>query len=208
LLLFLFGLRQIGGHSASGIASKFTLSVWIDPLDAHNLYAGTTSSGVFRSTDGGASWTLLGSASPASLINAIAVEPGGNVVHAASGGGVWSYQFRAFESRIALVAPADGATIVNGASLSTTISDFTLDCATTGTSGSGRGHWRIDVDGALDATGCSASEMRLTKTYTTGAHRITVSLRNPDDTELSPPATSSANVTIATPPPRRRSGRK
>lgn len=195
-------------ESNSGIASKFTLSVWIDPLDAHNLYAGTSTSGVYRSTDGGATWTQLGGASPASSITSLAVEPGGNVVHAGASGGVWSFQFQPNNPQIALVAPAEGAKIVNGASLLTTISEFILDCATTGSSGSGRGHWRIDVDGALDATGCSASEMRLTKTYANGAHRITVSLRNPDDTELSPAASSSANVTITTAPSRRRSGRK
>lgn len=196
------------GESNSGIASKFTLSVWIDPLDAHNLYAGTSTSGVYRSTDGGATWTQLGGVSPASSITSLAIEPGGNVVHAGASGGVWSFQFQPNNPQIALVAPAEGAKIVNGASLLTTISEFILDCATTGSSGSGRGHWRIDVDGALDATGCSASEMRLTKTYANGAHRITVSLRNPDDTELSPAATSSANVTITTAPSRRRSGRK
>jgi len=77
----------------AGIPTKSTLGLWIDPLDGHRLYASTPLNGVFRSTDAGATWTQLGGVAPAQLIESIAVEPGGDIVHAAASGGVFSYQF-------------------------------------------------------------------------------------------------------------------
>lgn len=80
-------------ESDSGIPTKSTLALWIDPLDGHRLFASTPLNGVFRSTDGGATWSELGGVAPAELVESIAVEPGGNVVHAGASGGVFSYSF-------------------------------------------------------------------------------------------------------------------
>jgi ligand-binding sensor domain-containing protein len=80
-------------ESNSGIPTKSTAALWIDPLDGHRLYASTVLNGVFRSTDAGATWTSLGGVAPTELIGSLAVEPGGNVVHAAGSGGVFSYAF-------------------------------------------------------------------------------------------------------------------
>jgi photosystem II stability/assembly factor-like uncharacterized protein len=190
----------------SGLPSKLTLSLALSKDDGA-LYTGTNGSGVFRSTDGGGTWTQLGGASPAPSLVALAAEPGGIVIHAGAAGGVWSYQFRAFQPAIAITSPANGASIVNRASIAARIVDFTLDCATGGAAGEGRGHWRIDVDGALDSTGCSPA-MQLAKSYSHGAHRITVSLRNPDDSPLSPPAESTIDVTIVPPGLHRRAVRR
>jgi hypothetical protein len=75
------------------------------------------------------------------------------------------------------------------------MTELTLDCATSGSSGEGRGHLRIDVDGTLDSTACTPA-LKLAKTHTLGNHRITLSLRNPDDSALSPAVEVSVNVTI------------
>jgi hypothetical protein len=42
---------------------------------------------------------------------------------------------------------------VNGTIVAAGITDFTLDCSTSGSAGQSRGHWRIDVDGTLDSRG-------------------------------------------------------
>lgn len=191
----------------SGLPSKLTLSLALSKDDPRTLYTGTSGSGVFQSTDAGGTWTQLGGTSPASSLVALAVEPGGNVIHAGAAGGVWSYQFRAFQPTIRITSPAEGASIVNRASIAASIVDFTLDCSTSGASGQGRGHWRIDVDGILDSTGCS-SALPLAKSYTHGVHRVTISLRNPDDTSLSPSVESTVNVTIVPPGLHRRAVRR
>ena len=195
-----------GGESWSaandGLNTTAVLSLWIDPDEPQKVYAGTSAGGVFQSTDGGSHWSLLGGASPAAGIVALAGGVGGDVIHAAARGGVFSYQFDAFDPAVTITFPQDGATIANGSRITADFEYFTLDCAA-GASGEGRGIWRLDVDGALDAIGCGL-EAKLTKSYALGAHVITFSLRNPDGSALAPPATSSVNVTIVEPGRRRR----
>jgi hypothetical protein len=168
----------------------------MSPADARTLYVSTTSNGVFQSTDAGDTWTALGSAAPAANLASLVVEKNGFVIHSGStSGGVWSYQLRAFDPTLRVTYPLEGATIPNATIVSTAVENFTLDCSS--------GHIRIEVDGALDTTGCTAS-IRLTKTYSVGSHRITVSLRNPDGSALSPPVSQTINVTFATFDPAKR----
>lgn len=195
-----------GGESWSavndGLETALVRSLWIDPDEPARVYAGTAAHGVYASTDSGDHWTQLGGSFPASGIDSLAGGARGDVIHAAADGGVFSYQFEPFDARATLLFPREGGVVANGARIEATWENFVLDCAAS-TAGQGRGIWRVDVDGALDSIGCGASA-RLTKSYSAGAHRITFSLRNPDGSALTPPAESSANVTIVDPGPRRR----
>jgi photosystem II stability/assembly factor-like uncharacterized protein len=75
----------------AGMAADSTLGLWIDPLDSRIVYTGTSLKGVFRSTDGGATWSQLGSM-PSEAIVSVTTEPGGNIIHVAGRGGVYSYE--------------------------------------------------------------------------------------------------------------------
>ncbi len=79
-LLFLLGLATTASASAG---SWKLLGPWAggvhalagDPSDPAILYAGTQAGGVFKTTDGGASWSLVGPTLPRSSVEAIAVDP-------------------------------------------------------------------------------------------------------------------------------------
>lgn len=73
----------------------------LDPTNPNILYAGTgegfynadgiRGAGVFRSTDGGASWTQLGATSTSDwyYVNRLAIAPGGETILAATRSGIW-----------------------------------------------------------------------------------------------------------------------
>ena len=65
----------------------------IDSDDSKILYAGTSARGVFRSADGGASWSKINLGLTNLSINALAIEPLQKHLYAATGAGVFSYQF-------------------------------------------------------------------------------------------------------------------
>jgi photosystem II stability/assembly factor-like uncharacterized protein len=55
--------------SGTGVGSRPTLSLAINPQDANFVYAGTAGGGVYRSSDGGDTWVSTG---PANLdVNAV-----------------------------------------------------------------------------------------------------------------------------------------
>ena len=66
----------------------------IDPQTPSTLYAGT-GNGVFRSTDGGASWTAVNSGLTSLAIDTLAIDPQNpsTVFAGTSGGGVFSTTF-------------------------------------------------------------------------------------------------------------------
>src|SRR5207249_10170841 len=75
----------------------------IDPVTPATLYAGTDSNGVFKSTNGGASWSAVNTGLTVKTVSILAVDPQtpatlyaatqsgrcGVVVEGASGGGGW-----------------------------------------------------------------------------------------------------------------------
>jgi photosystem II stability/assembly factor-like uncharacterized protein len=67
----------------------------IDPVDPNILYAGTSGRGIFRSADGGASWGEFNSGLTNLSINALAIDRIGRHLYAATGAGVFAYQYTA-----------------------------------------------------------------------------------------------------------------
>ena len=81
------GLSDLVG-SVSGIPA-----VAIDSDDPNIIYAGTSGRGVFRSADGGASWSEFNLGLTNLSINALAIDPLGKHLYAATGAGVCDYQY-------------------------------------------------------------------------------------------------------------------
>jgi photosystem II stability/assembly factor-like uncharacterized protein len=73
----------------------------VDDLEG-KLYAGTTYSGVYLSTNSGDNWTQVNSGLTHSIVNALAIDPGGYIFAGTSGGGV-------YRSTQSIVASAEDA---------------------------------------------------------------------------------------------------
>lgn len=119
LLVFaaLFGLAfpalaGVGLWTPLGPDGGFVTALAVDPADPGIVYAGTRGSGVFKSTDGGESWTLAGRGLGTPIVAAVAVDPARHqIVYAATlddgvfksidGGALWARIW-------AGVAPAPG----------------------------------------------------------------------------------------------------
>jgi uncharacterized protein (TIGR03437 family) len=71
---------------STGLGSLFVYSLAIDPADPSTLYAGTNASGIFKSSDGGATWTAVNSGlTDLHMSTALAIDPANpNTVYAAS----------------------------------------------------------------------------------------------------------------------------
>jgi photosystem II stability/assembly factor-like uncharacterized protein len=79
--------------AASGLPSNYdVVSLAVDPTTSSNVIAGVLGgSGVYRTTDGGASWTPLGVGLGSSQVAAVALDPATPTrVLAATDQGVWS----------------------------------------------------------------------------------------------------------------------
>jgi photosystem II stability/assembly factor-like uncharacterized protein len=79
--------------SDTGLAAIRALA--IDPRNTSTLYAGTTGSGVFRSADGGATWTAVNSDLSTLSVTALALDPrnSSTVYAGTAGGGVFVITF-------------------------------------------------------------------------------------------------------------------
>lgn len=64
--------QHVGGP---GGGNSDITSLAIDPTNSQTIYAGTASGGLFKSTDGGVSWNLLGSGLTATSIRSLALDP-------------------------------------------------------------------------------------------------------------------------------------
>ena len=88
--------------SAAGISSLV-----IDPRNPATLYIGTYANGVFRSTDGGATWSEFNSGLTLPYVLALSIDSTGTRLHAA-GQGVFDYQI--FSGALDLAVNADDKT--------------------------------------------------------------------------------------------------
>ncbi len=78
-------------NSGSGIPDIPTNALVIDPAHPQTLYAGTDI-GVFRSTDGGASWTPFSTGLPRVAVFEIGIQPVNHILKIATHGrGIWEY---------------------------------------------------------------------------------------------------------------------
>jgi len=69
--------KSIGGGAwtASGLTSNIVPSLAIDPNNANTLYAGTETNGVFRSEDGGTTWSPFNSGLTNLFVHVLAMDP-------------------------------------------------------------------------------------------------------------------------------------
>jgi photosystem II stability/assembly factor-like uncharacterized protein len=93
---YVFGgslLKTTDGGETWNVLLDSVRTLAIDPHDSITLYAGTNN-GVFRSTDGGASWTAMNTGLTSLAINALAIDPGDATrIFAGTSGGVFRFIF-------------------------------------------------------------------------------------------------------------------
>ena len=72
----------------SGLRASWVRAFAIDPVNTQTVYAGTGSDGIFKSTDGGSTWTATSPDLPSFPTNALIVDATG-AVFAANDAGLW-----------------------------------------------------------------------------------------------------------------------
>jgi photosystem II stability/assembly factor-like uncharacterized protein len=80
-------------NHVNGSDDYSVFSLAIDPQNPNTLYAGG-GAGVFKTTDGGASWSAVNSGLTSLLVTSLAIDPqNSNTVYAGSAGGVFAITF-------------------------------------------------------------------------------------------------------------------
>jgi photosystem II stability/assembly factor-like uncharacterized protein len=75
------------------LSGKTVLGLVIDPLNTQTVYAGTDGSGVYQSTNAGASWTAMNEGLGNLLVQTLALDPSScRTLHAGTADGVWEYR--------------------------------------------------------------------------------------------------------------------
>jgi len=87
--------------SATGFSMDAT-TLAVNPRNPAMLFAGTSQAGVFRSRDGGATWTDLNEGLPNLEIRALAIDSAGARLYAATGAGAYELEI----ARLTRVVPA------------------------------------------------------------------------------------------------------
>lgn len=104
---FLPSREELAGRGISYAAAEEKLGAWsslgpgnvggrtraliVDPRSPQTLYAGGVAGGVWKSTDGGASWTALDDLAPNLAIGSLAMDPSdSNIVYAGTGEGFFN----------------------------------------------------------------------------------------------------------------------
>lgn len=73
----------------TGLSNTDVRAVAVNPASPSTVYAGTYGGGVFRSTDGGATWKAWNGHLGILYVNSLAVDSTGGFVHAATSRGVF-----------------------------------------------------------------------------------------------------------------------
>ena len=82
-----------GGRWVAILIAPYVLGLAVDPSNPSTLYAGTWGLGVFKSTDGGATWNFMNSGLTNRLVTALAIDPTNPSVMYA---GTWAGIFKSF----------------------------------------------------------------------------------------------------------------
>jgi photosystem II stability/assembly factor-like uncharacterized protein len=78
----------------SGLEGLIVTTVLVDPRDRNLLYAGTLARGVYRSVDGGQSWSAFNSGLSDLSVSALALSASGTRIYAGTNsGGVFDFEF-------------------------------------------------------------------------------------------------------------------
>lgn len=82
------GPRPVEVGGGNGNWSGRVRAIAVDPRDANILYLGAATGGVWKTTDGGASWTPLTDAQPSLVIGSLALDPANpDIIYAGTGEG-------------------------------------------------------------------------------------------------------------------------
>jgi photosystem II stability/assembly factor-like uncharacterized protein len=78
----------------SGLPERASvLALAIDPAAPTTIYAGTQGGGIFRSTDGGSTWTAFNTGLSNMNVTTLAISSTGTTLHAGTrGGGVFEFE--------------------------------------------------------------------------------------------------------------------
>ncbi len=80
------GPQPAAGYNGSGAYSGRATSIAVHPTDPNTVYLGTAAGGVWKTTDGGATWTPLTDTQSSLAIGAVAIDPNNpNTVFAGTG---------------------------------------------------------------------------------------------------------------------------
>ena len=93
LVLCCFGKPTVASAqiwTSNGPEGGYIQALAIDPTTPATVYAGTPGGGVFKSTDGGASWAAVGGLATLKTVFSLAIDPATGTVYAGTyGGGVF-----------------------------------------------------------------------------------------------------------------------
>lgn len=153
--------------AAGGLPQDPVNAFVVDPANSNTLYAGTDS-GVYRSTDGGASWAPFGDGLPRIQVLDLAIQNGGRILRAATAGrGMW-------ETSLGAVPPPAAPSGLNATAASSSQINLTWTDNSSGETGfkierctgSGCTNFAMIAQTAANTNGFNDNSVAATTTYT------------------------------------------
>jgi photosystem II stability/assembly factor-like uncharacterized protein len=166
------------GGSANGFPTGVPVNfVKVDPLSSSTLYAGTQL-GLYRSTDGGATWSRFGTGLPLVSVTDLYIAPDDGVIRAASyGRGFWELtyptanDFSIGATRSTLSAAQGGS---DGTTITTAVTSGTAESVALAASGLPAGATATFIPPSVTAGASSALTLSAGATTPPGSYDVTV----------------------------------